>query len=148
MYMNQWFKSGESNTEKADKIYMPPLHINISVQNLYQLLHQFIHLPIAALIHGTNQSRKIANDCEPLYLPSNNNHENTNGYESQTIDFRLLFFLASTAKVMSTVKTGISLLQAKNKWHSRDIAFTNMKNTIYLIIQDSSRVNHLQKQCT
>ena len=48
----------------------------------------------------------MINDCDPLYLPDNSKHENTNHRESQTIDIRLLFFLASTgatAKVMSTV---------------------------------------------
>ena len=29
--------------------------------------------------------------------------------------------------------------------HSQDMAFTKMKSTIYLIIQDSSRFNHLKK---
>ena len=93
----------------------------------------------------------MTNDCELLCLPDNSKHENTNHHELQTIDFRLLFFLASTAKFMSTVKTGTSLLQAINEWHktiqhditiwhSQDMAYTNMKNTIYLIIQDLSRI--------
>ena len=35
-------------------------------------------------------------------------------------------------------------------WHSQEsrMAFTNMKTTIYKITQDSSRIDHLQKQST
>ena len=69
------WKSGESNTEIADQIYMQFLHMNTGAQILYNLLRRFIHLPIAALIHsntnshGTNYSRKTTNYCDPLYLP-------------------------------------------------------------------------------
>ena len=32
-------------------------------------------------------------------------------------------------------------------WHTQDMAFTNLKSTIiYLIVQDSSLINHLQKE--
>ena len=62
-----------------------------------------------------------------------------------------------TNGIKSTVKTGTSLFRANNEWHkmirhdiatwrSQDMAFTNMMSSIYLIIQDSSRIDHLQKQ--
>ena len=113
------------------------------------MLLEFIHLKIAALIYSFKHKLTWKTD--------NSKHENTNPHESQTIDFRLLFFLASTTKVMSTVKPGTLLFQANNQWykmmqhdiaiwHSQDMAFTNMKTTIYLIIQDLSRIDHLQKQ--
>ena len=55
---------------------------------------------------------------------------------------------------MSTVNTGTLLFQANNEWHkmiqhdtaiwhSQDMAFTNMKTTIYKIIQDFSRIENL-----
>ena len=87
-------------------------------------------------------------------------HENTNHQESQTIDFRLLFFLASTAKVMSTVETGTLLFRTLKPtpdgtklydiaiWHSQDMALINVKSIIYFIIHYSYRIDHLLKQST
>ena len=53
----------------------------------------------------TKVCRKTTNDCELLYLPDDSKHENT-CHELQTKEFRLLFFLVSTAKVWAWSKLG------------------------------------------
>ena len=119
------WKSGESKTEIAYQIYMQFLHINICTQILYKLLCKFIYLPIYKLRRQFIQTQihmeltKVERQQIILihYTYQNSKHENIYRHKSQTMDNRLLFFLASTAKVMSTVKTLTLLFQANNEWY-------------------------------
>ena len=148
------WKSGESNTEIADQIYTQfPKSIlvhsffttNFCVDLfIYQLLRWFIQTQIHVELTIVERQQTIMIH----YTYQNSKHENINSQKSQTTDFRLLFYLVSTANwqsctnLMSTVDTETLLFQANNEWHktiwhaiaiwhSQDMAFTNMKTTIY-----------------
>ena len=119
---------------------------------IYQLLRRFIQIQIHAELTKVERQQTIV---------SNHTYQTIPNMRTPTIlnHFRFFFFLASTTKVVTSVETGTSVLQANDKWHkmiwhdmaiwrSQDMAFTNMKNTIYLIIQVLFTINDLQKQST